>query len=170
MKLAEAVIVHARAEIGVQESPRGSNRGPRVDEYQRATWLHMRDWGPWCASFVCWVIREAMREGESLGIKYTFKRPQTAKAFDFQGWSLKQDKSTSTKLNPGRDILPGDIVIFTFSHIGFATSAPDKNGRFETIEGNTNDEGSREGYEVAARKGDQARHIGTVRCRIRFTV
>ena len=46
MKLADSVLVFARAELGVQEQPRGSNRGPKVDEYQRATWLEPKHWGP----------------------------------------------------------------------------------------------------------------------------
>lgn len=156
----------ALAEVGVQESPRGSNRGPRVDQYQAATCLDKKDWGAWCASFVCWVIREAMAAAVKDGAKFTFKRPQTAKAFDFENWSLQQDNSTRTRRLPGRDIQPWDIVIFDFSHIAFATSAPNSIGNFRTVEGNTNDEGSREGYEVAQR----TRSMKNVIVRIRFTV
>ncbi len=36
-----------------------------------------------------------------------------------------------------------------WTHVGIVTEAAD--GSFKTIEGNTNDEGSREGYEVCAR-------------------
>jgi hypothetical protein len=38
---------------------------------------------------------------------------------------------------------PGDIVVFTFSHIGIVDQ--DLGDRFTTIEGNTNRAGSREG-------------------------
>ena len=161
--LAERCILLAEAEVGAVEIPRGSNRGPRVDEYQRATWLKPEDWGPWCASFVCWVIREAMWGGPKI---YTFKRPRTAGAFDFERWSLEQDDSTRTRRNPGRDIQRGDIVIFSFSHIGWATGSPDKKGTFPTIEGNTNPAGGREGYAVLRKR----RRITEVQTRIRFTV
>jgi hypothetical protein len=61
------------------------------------------------------------------------------------------------------DIKAGDIVIFTFSHIGIATSAPDKKGNVETIEGNTNGAGSREGDGVYRK----TRHVSKIRSRIR---
>ena len=60
MKLSESIVQTALAEVGTKELGK-SNRGPRIDEYQRATWLKPGDWGAWCASFVCWVIREAMK-------------------------------------------------------------------------------------------------------------
>lgn len=164
--LIEYIATIARREVGVSESPRGSNRGPRVDQYQAATWLNKKDWGAWCASFVCWVVREAMKEAVKNGAKFTFQRPRTAGAFDFENWSLKQDESTRTRRSPGRDLKPWDIVIYGFSHIGFVSTVPDSKGRFLAIEGNTNDEGGREGYEVAER----SRHIRDVIVRIRFTV
>jgi hypothetical protein len=160
-KFAEALLAKARAEIGVREER--PNGGKRVDEYQAASWLDKKHWGPWCATFVCWVIREVMRD---LGMRdtKTFSRPQTAAAFGFEGWSLAQGSETWTKRYPGRDIEAGDIVIFDFSHIGFATSAPDQGGYISTIEGNTNRAGSREGDGVYAKR----RHVSLVRCRIRF--
>lgn len=168
--LSELLVKHALAEVGVEEHPRGSNRGPRVDDYQRATWLEQKDWGAWCAAFVCFCMREAMREGESLGATYTLHRPQTAGAYDFQNWSLRQDDSTQTKINPDNDIKRGDIVIFTFSHIGIAASGVNEGGHFDTIEGNTNDDGSREGYAVCHKTGSHGRRPSQIRCRIRLTV
>lgn len=164
--LKDHIATIAAREIGMRENPIGSNRGPRVDQYQAATWLKKKDWGPWCAAFICWVLREAMKAGAKDGAKYTFKRPQTARAFDFEDWSLQQDASTRTRRKPGMDIEAWDIVIFDFSHIAFATGKPNAKGQFCTLEGNTNDEGSREGYEVARR----IRNIKNVTVRIRITV
>lgn len=163
-KLAPAIIEIAGREIGVKEVGK-TNRGPRVDDYQRATWLDEKDWGAWCAAFVCWVVSEAMAKA---GIPETagFKRPKTAGAWDFERWSLAQDASTWTKKPHGGDIAPGDIIVFTFSHIGFATSAPDAKGCVATIEGNSNAAGSRTGGMVVANR----RHISTIRSRIRFRV
>jgi hypothetical protein len=166
MKLAAHLINIASAELGVQESPRGSNRGPRVDDYQRATWLKPADWGPWCAAFVCFVVMRAMMAGKEAGARYTFNRPLTAGAFDLERWSLSQDDSTKTLKRPGSDILPGDILIYTFSHVGIALTAPDKSGRVIAIEGNSNDDGSREGFEVV----NHSRRLSQIRTRIRFTV
>jgi hypothetical protein len=164
-KLVEEIIRIAKAEVGVREVG-NTNCGVRVNQYKAATWLNPKKSWAWCAAFVCWVVREAMA---SAGVKQTstFKRPRTAGAWDFINWSLEQDNSTSTLRNPkGKDIAAGDIVVFTFSHIGIATSGCDANGMLETVEGNTDDAGSREGGGVHAK----FRHISKIRARIRFRV
>jgi hypothetical protein len=56
-------------------------------------------------------------------------------------------------------------VIFKFSHVGLAIGAPDGE-TVETIEGNTNAEGSREGGGVF----EKSRSLDSVKTRIRFTV
>ena len=161
--LPSALVELARQEVGTEEV-NGTNCGPRVDEYKAATWLdHTKGW-PWCAAFICWLVREAMKK---TGVKETaaFKRPQTAGAWDFINWSLAQDGSTQTKRNPGDDIQPGDIVVFTFSHIGLAVATPEGN-KVMTIEGNTDGDGSREGGAVLYKM----RKLSQIRARIRFTV
>lgn len=162
--LATKLVELARAEVGVEEI-NGTNCGPRVNEYKAATWLPADKGWPWCAAFVCWLVREAMR---ATGIKETatFKRPQTAGAWDFENWSLAQDRTTQTRKPHRGDIQPGDIVIFSFSHIGIATSTPDGSGFVHTIEGNTDGAGSREGGAVLEKR----RHISRIRSRIRFTI
>lgn len=160
----EKLIEIALKEVGVKEVG-STNRGPRVDEYQRATWLDPKDWGAWCAAFVCWCVREALR-AESIPETPTFKRPQTAGAFDFENWSLKQDNTTQTAKPAGRSIQRGDLIIFTFSHIGIATSSPDSEGNFHTVEGNSNSHGSRTGGMVCT----NIRNVKLVRSRIRFTI
>lgn len=156
----------AKAEVGVIEIPKNSNRGPKVDQYKGATWLPAAQAWPWCAAFVCWCIREAMRVG---GVKEThgFKRPRTAGAWDFINWSLEQDNSTRTVRSPkAKDIAAGDIVVYTFSHIGIAIQSCDPYGRFQAVEGNTDEAGSREGGGVYLK----ARSISQVKARIRFTI
>lgn len=163
-KLPQAIVTIATAEIGVEEV-NGTNCGPRVDEYKAATWLNPKVGWPWCAAFACWVVREAAKLA---GVEFTktFKRPRTAGAWDFENWSLAQDRSTWTKKPHGGDIEPGDIVIFKFSHIGFAVSKPDKNGFVMTVEGNTDAAGSREGGGVFRKR----RRLSQIRSRIRFRV
>lgn len=160
--IAREIVRIARSELGVQEI-NGTNCGVRVDEYKSATWLDPTKGWPWCAAFVCWVILKAL---ESIGARETdtFTRPQTAGAWDMENWSLRQDSTTWTLKAHCGDILPGDIVVFTFSHIGFAVSAPDKDGFITTIEGNTDAAGTREGGGVFAKK----RHLSKIRSRIRF--
>jgi hypothetical protein len=163
MKLASALMTVASREIGVAEVD-GTNCGPRVNEYKAATWLPADKPWPWCAGFVCWCVKEAMREA-GVPETATFKRPQTAGAWDFENWSRAQDHTTRTLKPHKGDIQPGDIVIFTFSHIGIALSAPDRQGNVQTIEGNTDGAGSREGGAVLKKK----RHISRIRSAIRFT-
>jgi len=163
-KFREEICRIAKAEIGVEEID-GSNCGPRVNEYKAATSLPANEAWPWCAAFVAWVIREAMK---SAGIQETsgFKRPKTASAWGFEAWSRAQDNSTNTKKPAGIDIQAGDIVMFTFSHIGIALSSPDEKGYVFTVEGNTDTQGSREGGGVFRK----LRHVGKIRSRIRFNI
>jgi hypothetical protein len=164
MKLSEKIVELARKEIGVAEV-NGTNCGPRVDQYKAATWLDPKKGWPWCAAFVCWLIQEGMKE-LSLKETKTFKRPRTAGAWDFENWSLAQGSETHTKKPHKNDIQPGDIVIFKFSHIGIAESAPDKSGIVTTIEGNTDGAGSREGGAVLRKK----RKVENIRSRIRLNI
>lgn len=162
--LQAAIVTKAIDEIGVRESPKNSNRGKRVDEYKAATTLDSKQAWPWCAAFVCFIVREAMTK---CGIKETktFKRPTTAGAWDFIRWSKEQDNTTSTLISPkAKDIQPGDIIVFKFSHIGISSSAANTMGEFFTVEGNTDLNGSREGGGVYSKK----RNISSVKARIRF--
>lgn len=164
MKLSEALVQVALKEVGVTEV-NGTNCGPRVDEYKASTWLNPKVGWPWCAAYVCWCFREAL---VLAGIKETktFKRPRTAGAWDFENWSREQDESTHTKKPHKSDIQAGDIVIFTFSHIGIALSSPDKNGNVKTVEGNSNKSGSREGGGVFK----LIRNVSKIKSRIRLQI
>ena len=160
MKLAAKIVKIARAENGVREIG-NTNRGKRVDEYKAATWLDPKQAWPWCAAFVDWVVMKAM---ETDG-PYTFERPQTAGAWALEDWSMEQDESTNTKRAPGSDIKAGDIVIFKFSHVGFAVGSP-RDDMFASCEGNTDAGGSREGQGVFLK----TRKVYQVKTRIRFMV
>lgn len=134
-------------QVGTKEV--GSNGGPAIRKYQAATWLEPGSW-PWCAAFVCWCFREAAKITDP-GIK----RPQTAGAWDFERWAKK---AGAKLIKPGASPKPGDIVVFEFSHIGIV----DRNRvELRTIEGNTNEEGGREGDGVyrRVRKMSQVRSL-----------
>jgi hypothetical protein len=162
--LVSEMIRIATGEVGVREVD-NTNCGVRVDEYKAATWLNPKKGWPWCAAFVCWVIREALASSGTKQTK-TFKRPRTAGAWDFENWSIDQDSTTWLRRSPAGDILPGDIVMFTFSHIGIAVSAPDDKGNLTTVEGNTDIAGSREGGGVYLK----TRNLSKIRSRIRFNI
>ena len=153
----------AEGEIGVLEVPRDSNRGERVQEYQAATWLDGSGW-PWCAAFICWCVRAAMADGD-----YDWRRPLTAGAWDLERWA--EDQGLDIIRRPdANQIGRGDVLIYTFSHCGIATSTPWTGGTVPTCEGNTTPQpGSaaddRDGGGVYAR----TRRLDQIRSRIRLT-
>lgn len=169
--LSEIIPTVALSFVGRKESPKGSNKGIDLKEFFEADDFDPNgdapgdDGYPWCAAFVDRVVQVAMQQG---GKNYTFKRPTTASAYGFEKWSQKQDDSTKTIKTINRNtIKAGDIVMFDkFSHVAIAITDADSNGYFETVEGNTNWQGGREGFEVARRK----RYAVSVRSLIRFTV
>ena len=166
-KFTETLVRIATLEIGVVEEGT-TNTGKRVNEYKAATKLPPAEEWPWCAAFICWLVKQALT-ATGTPETATFRRPTTAAAWGLELWSLAQDNSTRTKRRPHRDIEAGDIIVFSFSHCGIAVSAPDDTGHFQTIEGNTSkgDGGSqRDGGGVHMRW----RRTTQVRSRIRFEV
>jgi hypothetical protein len=155
--LPERIASIAESQIGVRESTH--NGGGAIAEYQRATWLPVGPWA-WCAAFVCWVIKQAMGTD-----KWTFKRPETAGAWDYENWCRGVDNSAKLK-KPAPNVRRGDIVVYTFSHIGIAVGEPDEDGNVLVVEGNTNTAGSREGDGVYRKH----RPVSKIRSVIRFTV
>lgn len=164
--LPQLVATIAESKVGLRESG-GANQGSQIQEFFNADSYDPNGSKPgdsgyaWCAAFVCRIVQLAM---EKSGKTFTFQRPTTPGAWDFINWSLAQDNSTWTKRNPGSDIQRGDLIVYTFSHIGIATSGVDSGGYFATVEGNTNQAGSREGDGVYRK----ARHTSAVKARIRF--
>ena len=161
--VSDEMVKLAKEEIGVSEVD-GTNCGPRVDEYKGATWLDPDKGWPWCAAFICWLIREAIEREDVM-----FKRPRTAGAWDFENWAKKQEDKGVELYKPAGEgekpyIRAGDIVVFRFSHIGLAIGEPTRNGYVATIEGNTNGAGSREGGSVL----EKNRRISSVRSVIRI--
>lgn len=138
---AKEMVNIAHTQVGIFEKPKNSNTGPEVEgQYQRSTFLKGTGW-PWCAAFVCYLFKTA---ASKKGIQYSFKLPKTAGAFDFKNWAQANSKYVEIINPPFNKILPGDIIIFDFSHIGI--SIGQISGRkIDTIEGNTDASGSREG-------------------------
>ncbi|MFZ4774618.1 MAG: CHAP domain-containing protein [Terrimicrobiaceae bacterium] len=132
----------ARGELGVHETSR--NQGPGILKYWEATSYGVDGFAnrePWCAAFVAWCV--FLHLG---GSKY---RPKSAAVRDWVPDALRLNWRV---FGPRDGILfprAGDIVVFRFSHIGIVE---DFSGtHIKTIDGNTDDEGSREGREVAER-------------------
>lgn len=128
----------AESQIGVREGKK-NNTGERVVEYQKATWLQPGPWA-WCAAFVCWCIFQTL---SATGIKPLWTRPRTAGAYDLERWAA--GTGDYKKAQPGWTVLEaktstpkrGDIVTFTWSHVGIVVGYDAKAHIVHTVEGNT---------------------------------
>lgn len=148
------IIASARGEVGVVETSK--NQGPGIAKYWTST-NYKSGYGdrqPWCAAFMCWCIQQS-------GIFTETDRPKSAAAYKeggFEAWARSKSPKVSLTMNPV-SVKAGQLVIFSFSHIGIATTDSDLNGIFRTVEGNTDAAGSREGNGV----WEKARKLSVVR-------
>ena len=146
--LGTAVVAVARQHLA--QNPRevgGQNSGPWVRLYmdgnQGAAW-------PWCAGFATFVLAQACAAlGRAMPLGRTFScdvLAERARGAD----RLVRDRPD----DPAKAVPPGSLFLVRRSptdweHVGIVAAArPDA---FHTIEGNTNDAGDREGYEVCTR-------------------
>jgi hypothetical protein len=142
-----AILEYARAHLSV--SPReigGQNRGPWVRLYMKGKDGKQY---PWCAGFVTFLLRQAC---QSLDVDVPIKGSGSCDSLAAQGKDSGLFLSES-QLNP-EALTAGSIFLVRrtstdWTHTGLVSHA-DEN-MFDTIEGNTNDEGLREGFEVCAR-------------------
>ena len=158
-KLSELAEI-AESQIGVEEDKARTNRGAAILKYQQSTNLDGQGW-PWCAAFVDWCLQEFLSRHMEYA-RMGLKRAQTAAAFGLIDWGKQQ----RCHLFRGEHEAPqrGDIVVFSFSHCGIVTDVNAQGRDFHSVEGNTNTDGSREGY-IVARK---ARTYGQVQQFIRL--
>jgi hypothetical protein len=139
--LAQRSLEIALSQDGISESPKGSNKGPEVNKYLESAGISPGY--AWCMAFVYWCVNGA-------AIDLNIENPLVRTGAVMLQWNttkLRKLPKTSGGINPG------DIFIMQFSHGTGHTGFVEKieGGLIHTIEGNTNDDGSREGYEVARR-------------------
>jgi hypothetical protein len=160
--LVRGALAAAAAAVGVMENPPGSNRGPEVDRYLRGVGIDPTTGSyAWCAAFVYACFDEAARK---LGRKNPLIR--TAGVLDHwqRAGAVGVTRITAARahVDPGQ-VRAGQIFIIDVGapggagHTGLVEQV--EAGRLTTIEGNTNDGGSREGVGVFRRRG---RKIGGI--------
>ena len=136
--LANASLQSAQSQIGVTEIPKGSNAGPELEIYLRSVGLGKGF--AWCMAFVYWNVLQA-------STKLKLQNPLKKTAGVMVQWNSQLPKA---KVKTPQ---AGDIFIMDFGkgvgHTGFVEKV--EGLLIHTIEGNTNDDGSREGYEVCYR-------------------
>lgn len=145
--LLKIVIKKAKSQVGVLEDPVGSNGGPEVDEYLASVGLDSGYF--WCMAFVYWCFNKASSE-----LNLTNPAVKTAGVIDH--WNRTKGKRISSDdavNNPSR-VKPGQIFIMSYGggtgHTGIVESV--SGGFINTIEGNTNEAGSRNGIGVFKRQ------------------
>jgi hypothetical protein len=154
------VLLVAAAEVGIMEEPPGSNRGPKVNQYLAAVGLDANTGNfAWCAAFVYWCFRQA-----STALTIANPAIKTAGAVDV--WNLAGPKGfrrvtgAEASDSPTR-VQPGMLFVLAtgggHGHVGFVESCTGV--VLTTIEGNSNEGGSREGVGVFRRVG---RRINTI--------
>jgi len=129
------------AEVGVREQS-GKNDGERVETY--LAYVGLKKGNPWCAAFVCWSLGQAR-----------IRNPRSGWSPDlFPEKKVCWQRSMSLQVKPvvggeARRPRKGDVFGIYFpdkkriAHVGFVDSWDDK--YVITVEGNTNEAGSREG-------------------------
>ena len=124
-------------EEGVEEVGR-SNWGDAVSQFLAAVgWTTP---APWCCALACWSIREACRQMHYLGLPV----PMTASCELMREFARSKDLLFDTPQ-------PGDLMLVLGSnglahHTGMVQGVD--GNLFWTVEGNSNQDGSAEGFEV----------------------
>ena len=139
----------ARTQVGVKEIPRGSNSGPDVLKYLRYAGGIAGQ--PWCVAFAAWCIGMAAQKlGIPMPIPNSLERrnPRLSSSAIYK-WGLLNHRIT-TKPEPGDVfvVIGGDTGHY---HTGLVASLA-IGDRFQTIEGNSNSEGSANGESVVFRR------------------
>jgi hypothetical protein len=144
--LERAVVAAARVHLGQRPvEVGGRNRGPWVRLYMEGR--DGSEWA-WCAGFVTFVLKQA---AELVNAPVPFPGSFSCDSLAAQGRGeglFVPEREANGNLRAGAIFLvrrtPSD-----WTHTGFVTGVA--SDAFETIEGNTNDDGHRDGFEVCER-------------------
>lgn len=150
--LQQSIVDTAASYIGKQE--KAGNMGFKDPAFEdKMIEVGFRDGHAWCCYFAELVWKEGFSKAgldmfDILDNLFSASTQTTWRNFknSGQGFSIEKDPQ------------PGDLAIWqsntepTTGHIAIVVSGLDDNNNFQTVEGNTNDKGGREGYIVAAKQ------------------
>jgi hypothetical protein len=136
--LSERVLMVLDSQVGVKESP--SNWGPKVSMYLRAAGILSP--AAWCAALLTWALLEAGADRKKL--------PRFA-ASTYYWWKWAQENKRL--ITDGSRFFRGHFGVWNGKGGGHIFAVTRKSGTFsaDTIEGNTNAAGAREGKYVMRR-------------------
>ena len=137
----------AKTQLGKCENPLGSNWGHPVQDYLASVGIHFQ--ASWCMAFVYWCFEQTGQPNPLVK----------------SGGVLNCWNTADKKYRVVGDPQPGDIFIMNFGkglgHTGIVEKV-DANFIY-TIDGNTNDSGSREGIEVCRKQRPRNKIVGYLR-------
>ncbi len=142
--------VVAYAEKHLEQHPLevgGQNKGPWVRLYMQGN--EGSEWA-WCAGFASFILKQACKSlNVSPPVQTSFSCDSLAASAKERGLFLKESEAKEKNA-----VAPGSLFLVRrtttdWVHTGIVLSA--EINIFHTIEGNTNDDGDREGYEVCRR-------------------
>lgn len=140
----------AISQLGVEETPRGSNWGAEVQKYLNSVGINFP--ASWCMAFVYWCYKKSLEGTGQIPTLY-----RSGGVLAVWNHTAKEKKFITPQA--------GDIFIMDYGkglgHTGFVERV--EGDEIHTIEGNTNDTGSREGYEVCRRIRKIAKCKGFIR-------
>lgn len=134
----------------------GDNRGPWVRLFSNG-----KEGGAWCAWWATYVVQQAYDVAVRHGVTPGFKRDRYR-----TGWCptlMTRAKADARLVTPeeavkDRGLVRGGMLFLVWnpakgrvSHTGIVMRDADEYGAFGTLEGNTNDDGNHNGFEVAQR-------------------
>lgn len=130
----------AKSQIGVEENPKGSNRGEMVDAYNLTCGKEFLG-APWCSSFTRWCF-------------YQIGKKDVPGAYS-PSWYKKDRVIEANNVQPGDQALIYFNSLGRFAHTITCITEVSRVGghvrEITTIEGNSNLKGSREGFAVVSR-------------------
>jgi hypothetical protein len=148
--LGELVIDYASQHLAEHPREIGHNKGPWVRMYLNGLEA------PWCAGFVFYCVNQAARTmALTHPLRTTFSCDQLAARAKQLNLFVSEDQVAGMAPEEREAFLPPGTIFLRrhtptdWTHTGLVVRATED--ALETIEGNTNDEGSREGHEVCRR-------------------
>ncbi len=143
----ELVVIYAKRHLELHPCEIGGpNSGPWVRLYmkgnQGSTW-------PWCAGFVSYILKQACATLKCASpIAYHFSCDLLAAQAISKRILLREKDLTDVKNIPLGSFYLQRRTVNDWTHTGIVVEVHDE--YLTTIEGNTNDDGSRDGYEVCS--------------------
>jgi hypothetical protein len=136
----------AKTQLGQQEKPLGSNWGVPVKNYLASVGIGFP--ASWCMAFVYWCFKQVQPVNDLIKTGGVLR-----------AWNEADKKYRVT------DPQPGDIFIMDFGKgLGHTGIVEKTDATFiYTIEGNSNDSGSREGIEVTRKQRPKSKIKGYLR-------